>query len=86
MISIMEISRIIDVTSLDTAHRRAIEDVIGVQLQANQRVLIGVDYIPDPPAEDLRDAAPTLEDWQSLYDGLTDDQIEVIDRIANTLR
>jgi len=72
------------VLNLDAAHRRAIEDVIGVRLQDNQRLTISVAEISDQPSSDPRGPGPTLEDWRSVYDGLTDDQIELIDRIANT--
>ena len=78
----METSRTIDVASLDLAHPQAIEDVIGVQLQANQRLTIEIGESPAIESEESR--PPTLEDWQSLYDGLTDEEIEKIDRIINT--
>ncbi len=81
---IMESIRSIDVIRLDAAHRRAIEDVIGVRLQDNQRLTISVAEISDQAPNELRGPGPTIEDWQSVYDGLTDEQIEFIDRIANT--
>jgi hypothetical protein len=80
----MEVSRSIDVISLDATHRRALEDVIGVQLQANQRLVIGVREIETPPSESPSRQSQTLEDWTSVYDGLSDEQIEAIDRIAKT--
>jgi hypothetical protein len=84
MISIMETNHIIDVTSLDALHRRALEDVIGVQLQANQRLVIGVtDAVSPAPAKTAR-RMQTLDDWRAVYAGLTDAEIEEIDRIVNT--
>jgi hypothetical protein len=84
MISDMETNHTIDVMNLDAMHRRALEDVIGVQLQANQRLVIGVTEIEEvtPPA--LSKRPQTLEDWARVYEGLTDEQIDEIDRIANT--
>lgn len=79
----METSRTIVVSALDATHRRAIEDVIGLQLRSNQRIVIGVEDACAPGADD-RAPPPTLEDWQSLYQGLSAEQIEQIDRIINT--
>lgn len=79
----METSHAIDVTSLDSMHRRAIEDVIGVQLQANERLVIGVTDAVSPESEAAPRRAQTLEDWRAVYEGLSDAQIEEIDRIAN---
>ena len=78
----METSRTIDVASLNATHRQAIEDMIGVQLRANQRLTIEIGEAPAKESEESR--PPTLADWESLYDGLTDEQIELIDRIINT--
>jgi hypothetical protein len=83
MIGTMEISRTIDVTSLDATHRRALEDVIGVQLRADQQVTIGVKEVEALPEGSSR-PPQTLKDWTSIYEGLTDEEIAEIDRIANT--
>jgi hypothetical protein len=80
----MEMSRSIDVVSLDATHRRALEDLIGVQLQANQRLVIGVSEIETATSEAPSRRSQTLEDWTSVYEGLSDEQIEAIDRIAKT--
>jgi uncharacterized protein YbaP (TraB family) len=80
----MESSREIDVTSLDAAHRQALEDVIGTQLQANQRLIINV---TDASAESSTAAArpaQSLEDWTNVYDGLSDEEIDEIDKIVKT--
>jgi hypothetical protein len=73
----------IDVTKLDTEHRRALEDVIGAQLRGNQRLLISV-----TEAGQTLPASPqpkqSLSDWTAIYGGLTDEQIEEIDRDVNT--
>jgi hypothetical protein len=84
MISIMETSHTIDVMTLDATHRRALEDVIGVQLQANQRLIIGVTEIDVVASEGTPRRAQTIEDWTKVYEGMSDEQIEEIDRIAKT--
>jgi hypothetical protein len=75
-----------DVTALDEAHRRALEDVLGRQLQANQRLVINVlelELSPDAPAAGQR-PHQSLADWTKVYEGLKDEQIERIDEIAKS--
>ncbi len=84
MIPSMDTSRTIDVITLDATHRRALEDVIGVQLQANQRLIIGVTDINASAPEATPRRSQTLEDWTKVYEGLSDEQVEEIDRIAKT--
>jgi hypothetical protein len=80
----METSRAIDVTNLDLAHRLALEDVIGVPLQAHQRLIIRVTETQPKESPATPRAAQSLDDWTKLYDGLTDEQIEAIDRDVKT--
>ena len=80
----METSHEIPVTSLDAAHRRALEDVIGTQLQANQRLIISVTEVGAEQASTEPRPAQTLEDWTSVYEGLSDDDVEAVDKIAKT--
>ncbi len=84
MIHDMETSRIIDVMALDANHRRALEEVIGVQLQGNQRLTIDVTEISQPRTRETPRPRQTVQDWTNVYEGLTDEQIEEIDRIAKT--
>jgi hypothetical protein len=79
----MEASLNIDVATLDAQHRRALEEVIGRELAANQRLIISVTEVTSPPTADAK-PAQTLEDWTHVYDGLDDEEIEAIDRIAKT--
>jgi hypothetical protein len=72
----------IDVAALDIAHRRALEEAIGRKLPANQQLLISV-VDRDATNSDTMRPAQSLEDWTKVYDGLSDEQIEAIDRIAN---
>jgi hypothetical protein len=80
----METSRTIDVVTLDATHRQAIEDLIGVQLQANQRLIIGVTEIEQAVSEGTPRGAQSLDDWTNVYEGLSNEQIDEIDRIAKT--
>ena len=73
----------IDVATLDALHLRALEEVIGRQLAANQRLVISVMEVPMPQTAAPR-PAQTLEDWTHVYDGLSDKEIEDIDKIVKT--
>jgi hypothetical protein len=80
----MESRHTIDVTTLDAPHRQAIEDLIGASLHANQRLTIGVTEIKSPSNEAAQRRAQSLEEWMSVYEGLSDEQVDKIDRIAKT--
>lgn len=75
-----------DVSALDDAQRHTLEHVIGRELRENQRLVINVCEIDlSQTAEKQAERRPqTLEDWAKLYEGLTEQQIEGIDRIAKT--
>jgi hypothetical protein len=75
----METSREIDVTNLDAAHRRALEDVIGSRLEQNQRLIISVAEI-DATAT----PAQSVHDWTKVYDGLSDEEVDSIDGDVKT--
>jgi len=77
----METSRAIDVTNLDSAHRRALEDVIGIQLQANQRVVIRVTTV-EPNGAKRR--VQTIDELPDIYTGLTEEPVEAVDRDIKT--
>lgn len=72
----------INVANLDAPHRRALEEVIGRQLASNQRLVISVMDV-DLSTSDPR-PSQTLEDWTRVYDGLSDEEVQGIDRIANS--
>jgi hypothetical protein len=71
----------IDVAALDGLHRRSLEEVIGRHLGANQRLIISVTDVTPSPGDHAR-PAQSLDDWTKVYDGLSDAEIESIDRIA----
>ena len=73
----------IDVTTLDAPHRRALEEVLGNQLADNQRLTISITEVPTPGTGIPRNTQ-SLRDWTGIYDGLNDDEIEVIDEIIKT--
>lgn len=83
----MENAITIEVTTLDPLHRRALEDLVGHQLAANQRLIIQVaectpgstSDVPSQPRQQQ-----TVAEWTALYEGLTDEQIETIDRVLRT--
>ncbi len=75
---VMETSREIDVIALDAAHRRAFEDVLGARLEQNQRLVISVTAPASPRS------SQSLADWTGVYDGLTEDQVDAIDRDLKT--
>jgi hypothetical protein len=77
----METSREINVTSLDAAHRRALEDIIGTQLRSNHRLIINVTEMSDDQATATTRPVQTLEDWTNVYDGLSDQEMEGMDKI-----
>jgi hypothetical protein len=70
----------IDVAALDDVHRRALEEVIGRHLSANQQLIIRV---TEPPVQsDKARTAQSLDDWTKIYEGLSDAEIESIDSNA----
>jgi hypothetical protein len=80
----METSHEIDVTSLDAEHRRALEEVIGTQLQRNQRLLISVTEVNVTPAQRACRGGQSIRDWTDVYEGLSDEEVRDIDREVNT--
>ena len=82
--TLMETSHEIDVTSLYEEHRRALEDVIGTELRRNQRLLISVTEVDLTPEAAAPRRAQSIGDWTSVYEGVSDEDIEAIDREVKT--
>jgi hypothetical protein len=80
----METSHEIAVTALDAAHRRAVEEIIGAALQQNQLLIISVAEVSATPGAATPRRAQSIGDWTSVYEGLTDEEVETIDREAKT--
>jgi hypothetical protein len=79
-----------NVRDLPMDERRTLEQVLGRKLRKNQQVVLRVVTLTDgkvlgesQPSPDPR-PAQTIEDWARVYDGLSDEEIEEIDRIAKT--
>jgi hypothetical protein len=79
----MEENLKIDVAALDQVHRRALEEVIGRDLSANQRLIISISEVM-PSRRDQARPAQSVDDWTKVYEALSDAEIEAIDRIAKT--
>lgn len=79
----MERELTIDVGTLNEPHRRALEEVIGHHLAMNQRLIIHVAEMEISP-EAAQPSVQSLDDWTSVYAGLSDQEIDAIDRIAKT--
>ncbi len=73
----------IDVTTLDESHRQALEEIMGLQLTAGQQLVI---HVIEPTGSNSSAARPaqTLEDWTGVYNGLSDSQIEAVDKVAKS--
>ena len=69
----------IEVGSLDASHRRALEEVIGQELTANQRLTISITDVA--ALSPMSKPAQSLNDWTQVYDGLSDDEVDEIDKI-----
>lgn len=72
----------VDVVSFDASHRRALEEIIGRELAANQRLSISVTDVAAPPAPPKQ--AQSLNDWTGVYEGLSDEEVNEIDKIVKT--
>jgi hypothetical protein len=72
----------IDIGNLDASHRRALEELIGRELAANQRLTISItDVAAVPP---MAKPPQSLKDWTEVYDGLSDEEVDEIDQIIKT--
>jgi len=71
----------IDVAALDPAHRQAMEDVIGRPLLESQMLIIQVSS-PES-ANRAEQATKVLNLLTSFYHGLSDEEVETIDRAIN---
>lgn len=69
------------VGDLDSEDRSALERVVGHRLRENQQIVIQVvGLVVAPPAPVSSGSAAPLPDWCGVYDGLTDDQVDDLDR------
>lgn len=77
-----------DVRDIDSADRRAIEHVVGKTLSENQRLVIQVVSIDlndsVKGADDAQRTGSKLPEWCNVYEGLSDSEIEEVEKIALT--
>lgn len=66
------------VGELDQSDRSALERVVGHSLSEAQQVIIQVTN--DPPKPNGQPALGQLPEWCNVYEGLTNEQIDVLDR------
>ena len=59
------------------SHRHALEEVIGCELASQQRLIISVIEVKMPVTDDAQ-PPQTPDDWTSVYDGLSDCEIDQI--------
>lgn len=80
----METNLAIDVATLDSAHRSAFEDVIGVPLHAGQHLVVRVIEAELPKTPNGGRPPQTLDDLPDIFEGLSDEQIEAVNRGIRT--
>ncbi len=68
------------VRDVDPGDRRAFEHIVGHPLCDDQKLVI---HLAENGSADSR-PAQSLEDWTGVYEGLTEEQIEEVDRIVKT--
>jgi hypothetical protein len=70
-----------NVREIDSRERQALEHVLGQPLMEDQRVIIQVETFP---AQLKADETPATElpAWCDVYAGLTDEEIDEIEKIA----
>jgi hypothetical protein len=74
-----------NVRDINGEDRHALEHVVGQALRDNQRLIIQiaeVDLAGETPANSQQ--PQTLADWTKVYEGLSDEQVENIDKIIKT--
>lgn len=71
-----------NVRDIDNADRAALEHVAGRELRENQQLIISVvnlDVTAHPPVQSSA-AAAGLPDWCNVYEGLTDEEVDDIEK------
>ena len=75
-----------NVRDIDRSDRHVLEHVVGQALRDNQRLIIQiaeVDLARETPATDAQ-PPQTLADWTKVYEGLSDEQVEAVDKTIKT--
>ncbi|MGI8980489.1 MAG: hypothetical protein ACR2FY_14775 [Pirellulaceae bacterium] len=69
-----------NVRDLDKNDRFAMERVVGQELREGQRLVINVETPPQDAAQHATPTAGELPEWCNIYAGLSDDEIDELDR------
>jgi hypothetical protein len=71
-----------NVRDIDTADREALEHVVGRKLGENQQLIISVVNLAlaAPAVDEARPPSGQLPDWCNIYEGLTDVEIDEIEK------
>ena len=71
----------IDVTDLSREQRRVLEEITGCHLAGVRQLTIAV---PGAGRQSARERpSQTVEEWTSILDELTDDQVDAFDRVVS---
>lgn len=75
-----------NVRDIDQEDRSALERVVGQHLRDNQRLIIQVADLDLSSATTDRGIRPpqSLDDWTSVYVGMSDEEIEALDAVVKT--
>ncbi|HHK42762.1 MAG TPA: hypothetical protein ENJ50_10125 [Planctomycetaceae bacterium] len=71
----------IDVTELSAEQRRLLEEITGCHLAGVRQLTIEVRGAARQPAHER--PSQTVEEWTSILDGWTGDQVDAFDRIVS---
>jgi ribosomal silencing factor RsfS len=71
---------------IDQVDRHVLEHVVGQALRDNQRLIIQIAEVDLAHEIPTTDAQPpqTLADWTKVYEGLSDEQVEAVDKTIKT--
>lgn len=70
-----------NVRDIDSKGRLALEHVLGQPLKENERVTIQVETLPSPD-NTVNKEPQNLPEWCNVYEGLTEEEIAEVERIA----
>ena len=71
----------IDVTELSAEQRRVLEEITGCHLAGVRQLTIEVPGAARQPAHER--PSQTVEEWTSILDGLTVEQVDAFDRLVS---
>jgi hypothetical protein len=71
-----------NVGDIDAQDRQALEHVLGQRLRENQQLVIGIVdlHVSSDTASGWANGTPSLPEWCNVYAGLSDDDIDDIEK------